>query len=131
MSNNTFMSTKGFGKYSEPIRVRTKEGIPIRAPLNFIANPSNSTCIEMVWSAPPAQFVNGIIQGYKLVYQEKVNFTRRTHLIGAHLLRQQARTQRYLMAPQSLWLLRLGSMSITHVFSRIVTYKRHKKRKMF
>ena len=24
-----------------------------------------------------------------------------------------------------------GSMSITHVFSRIVTYKKHKKRKMF
>jgi len=49
----------------------------------------------------------GIIQGYKLVYQEKVNFTRRTHLIGAHLLRQQARTQRYLTAPKSLLLLRL------------------------
>lgn len=81
-------NSKGFGKYSEAIRVRTKEGIPIRAPVNFIANPSNSTCIQMAWSAPPAQFVNGIIQGYKLVYQEKVNFTRHTHIIGSHLLKQ-------------------------------------------
>jgi len=62
-------NSKGDGKYSDfPIKIRTKEGIPIRAPLNFRANSFNSTCIKMAWSEPPAQFVNGIIQGYKLIY---------------------------------------------------------------
>ena len=59
-------NSRGCGLYNEPaIRVRTKEGIPIKAPVQFIANPLNSTCISMSWSAPPAQFVNGNIQGYK------------------------------------------------------------------
>ena len=59
---------RGNGLYSEPpIRVRTKEGIPIRAPLNFRAYAINSTCISMSWNAPPPQFVNGIILGYKLI----------------------------------------------------------------
>lgn len=60
-------NSRGNGVYNEPIiRVRTKEGIPIRAPLNFKANSINSTCISMSWNAPPPQFVNGIILGYKL-----------------------------------------------------------------
>jgi hypothetical protein len=81
-------NSKGFGKYSEPsIRVRTKEGIPIRAPLNFLANPINSTCISMSWSEPPAQFVNGIIQGYKLLfYENDKSSDKQTHVINMNSL---------------------------------------------
>lgn len=62
---------KGYGKYNyPPVRVRTREGVPIRAPLHFRANSVNSTCIRMSWSEPPAQFVNGLIQGYKIVFYE-------------------------------------------------------------
>lgn len=73
----------GLGKYNHPpIRIRTKEGIPIRAPNNFKANALNSTCIEMSWSEPPAQFVNGIIQGYKLIfYENNQSDARQTHVI--------------------------------------------------
>ena len=64
-------NAKGYGKYNyPPLHVRTKEGVPIRAPLHFKANALNSTCIRMWWSAPPAQFVNGLIQGYKILFYE-------------------------------------------------------------
>ena len=80
-------NSKGHGVYSEPIRVRTKEGIPIRSPLNFKANPTNSTCIKMEWSEPPAQFVNGLIQGYKLIfYQMASTSTKLTHVIPMSVL---------------------------------------------
>ena len=80
----------GYGRFSEPpIRVRTKEGIPIRAPINFRANSINSTCIRMSWSEPPAQFVNGIIQGYKLVYHENSKSAKNeTLVINLNLLNQ-------------------------------------------
>lgn len=76
-------NAKGLGKYNHPpIRIRTKEGIPIRAPNNFKANAVNSTCIKMSWSEPPAQFVNGIIQGYKLIFHENnQSDARQTHVI--------------------------------------------------
>ena len=65
-------NSKGYGRQSHPpLRIRTKEGIPIRPPLNFKANSLNSTCIEMSWNEPPAQFVNGLIQGYKLLFYEQ------------------------------------------------------------
>lgn len=81
-------NSKGVGKYSEPIKVRTKEGIPIRAPLNFQANAINSTCIQMAWSEPPPQFVNGVIKGYKLLFNEKVNKTRQqTHVVSQNELK--------------------------------------------
>ncbi len=64
-------NAKGYGKYNyPPLHVRTKEGVPIRAPLHFKANAVNSTCIRMSWSEPPAQFVNGLIQGYKILFYE-------------------------------------------------------------
>ena len=74
---------EGHGKYNHPpIRIRTKEGIPIRAPNSFKANSVNSTCIKMSWSEPPAQFVNGIIQGYKLIfYENNQTDVKQTHAI--------------------------------------------------
>jgi len=88
-------NSKGFGKYSEYIRVRTKEGIPIRAPLHYLANPLNSTCVKMAWSEPPAQFVNGLIKGYKLVYEEKTKNKRHTHVISMASLKQQAEASQF------------------------------------
>jgi len=88
-------NSKGAGKYSDPpIRIRTKEGIPIRPPVNFRANPSNSTCIKMAWSEPPAQFVNGIIQGYKLIYyKDNETESKSTHVININSLKQQSSNQ--------------------------------------
>lgn len=76
-------NAKGNGIFNNPpLKIRTKEGIPIRAPNNFKANAINSTCIKMSWSEPPAQFVNGIIQGYKLIfYENNQTDTKQTHTI--------------------------------------------------
>ena len=65
----------GFGKFNEPpLRIRTKEGIPIRAPISFQANSINSTCMGISWNEPPPQFVNGVIQGFKVVFYEDDNY---------------------------------------------------------
>lgn len=81
-------NSKGAGKFSEPIKVRTKEGIPIRPPLNFRANSFNSTCIRMAWSEPPAQFVNGIVQCFKLnYYKDNQSDAVNIHLININQLK--------------------------------------------
>ncbi|XP_072043107.1 protein sidekick-2-like [Amphiura filiformis] len=56
----------GVGAYSDPVRVRTNEGVPSDAPQNVIAVAMNSTAIRFVWEAPHPQTVHGINQGYKL-----------------------------------------------------------------
>ena len=81
-------NSRGLGRFSEPaLRVRTKEGIPIRPPANFRANPANSTCVRMAWSEPPAQFVNGAIQGYRLTYSA-VDQPSQSHIINAAALKR-------------------------------------------
>lgn len=92
----------GYGKFSDPpLRVRTKEGIPIRAPLNFKANSINSTCIRMSWSEPPAQFVNGIIQGYKLVFYENNKIeAKQTHVISLNTVNNQTSAYKSGLATQ-------------------------------
>lgn len=99
-------NTKGFGMFSEPLRVRTKEGIPIKPPNGFIANAVNSTCIKMSWSAPPPQFVNGLIQGYKLIVLENnVAERKQVHVIDTN------GNQQYLFEPNQY----ASSASHTHV----------------
>lgn len=57
---------KGVGVYSEPIRLRTKEGVPEGIPSNVRVFSLNSTAIEVFWKPPPQQTINGINQGYKV-----------------------------------------------------------------
>ena len=61
----------GLGVWSETRSVRTREGVPIRAPLAFRASALNSTCVRMWWTEPPAQFLNGLVLGYKLLMRHE------------------------------------------------------------
>ncbi|XP_033119268.1 protein sidekick-2-like isoform X2 [Anneissia japonica] len=56
----------GIGTYSNPVVVRTLEGVPTQAPQEVVAYAVNSTAIKVEWKAPHPQTLNGINQGYKM-----------------------------------------------------------------
>ena len=65
---------------SDPVCVRTLEGFLIKAHLNIRANAHNS--IQVTWNAPLTQFVNILIQRYKLsMLENNLPGKRQTHLI--------------------------------------------------
>ena len=56
----------GVGQYSQAIYVRTKEGPPAAQVRDLSATAIDSTSIQVNWSSPFPQLINGINQGYKL-----------------------------------------------------------------
>jgi len=57
---------KGVGLYTEPIKMKTREGVPEAAPTNIRAQATGSTTVKVWWLPPDPQKINGINQGYKL-----------------------------------------------------------------
>ncbi|XP_022790788.1 protein sidekick-2-like, partial [Stylophora pistillata] len=56
----------GFGNYSEPVFVRTRQDVPDEPPVNVIAKGTKPTVIQFQWSPVPDEAINGIGIGYKL-----------------------------------------------------------------
>ncbi|XP_022783215.1 titin-like isoform X2 [Stylophora pistillata] len=61
----------GDGPNSSVEITRTKEDVPSKPPSNFSVTASSSTSITASWQLPSANFRNGIITGYKLLYKKK------------------------------------------------------------
>uniref|UniRef100_A0A8D9FE64 Protein sidekick n=1 Tax=Cacopsylla melanoneura TaxID=428564 RepID=A0A8D9FE64_9HEMI len=59
-------NNKGVGVFSDPVTIKTKEGIPEAPPTNVKVKSINSTAIHVFWKPPNPQKINGINQGYKL-----------------------------------------------------------------
>ncbi|XP_066595112.1 protein sidekick isoform X2 [Prorops nasuta] len=57
---------KGVGKFTDGLKIKTKEGVPEAPPTNIRAEAVNSTAIQVWWKPPNPQKINGINQGYKL-----------------------------------------------------------------
>ena len=54
------------GIFSQGITIKTKEGVPEAAPHILNVTAINSTAIELWWTPPNPQKINGINQGYKI-----------------------------------------------------------------
>ena len=57
---------KGVGAFTEPIKMKTREGVPEAAPTNIRAQATGSSTVKVWWLPPDPQKINGINQGYKL-----------------------------------------------------------------
>ena len=57
---------KGTGTYTDPIKMKTREGVPSAPPTNVRAEATGSTTVKVWWQPPDPQKINGINQGYKL-----------------------------------------------------------------
>lgn len=57
---------KGIGIFSPSIKVKTREGTPNAPPTKVRAVAKNSTCVQVSWTPPDPQQINGINQGYKI-----------------------------------------------------------------
>ncbi|XP_064477865.1 protein sidekick-like isoform X1 [Ornithodoros turicata] len=57
---------KGLGVFSEPITVRTREGVPRAAPTDVKTYSINSTSVHVQWMPPDPQLIDGLNQGYKV-----------------------------------------------------------------
>ena len=57
---------KGVGSYSDPIKVKTREGVPSAPPTDIRAQAIGSSEVRVWWLPPDPQKINGINQGYKL-----------------------------------------------------------------
>ncbi|CAB3378147.1 Hypothetical predicted protein [Cloeon dipterum] len=67
---------KGIGIYSDSIKLKTKEGVPDAAPSKVRAKALNSTAVQVWWTPPDPQKINGINQGYKLqAWRDKISET--------------------------------------------------------
>ncbi|XP_051864695.1 protein sidekick isoform X9 [Drosophila albomicans] len=56
----------GVGIYTEGSKIKTKEGVPEAPPTNVRVLALNSTAVQISWTPPNPQQINGINQGYKL-----------------------------------------------------------------
>ncbi|KAI4461154.1 titin [Holotrichia oblita] len=59
-------NNKGEGKYTEGAKIKTKEGVPEAPPIIEDLTALNSTAVQVWWTPPDPQKINGINQGYKL-----------------------------------------------------------------
>ncbi|TNN03245.1 hypothetical protein fugu_000274 [Takifugu bimaculatus] len=61
----------GMGPWSQPVRGRTRESVPLCGPTNVSAFATTSSSILVRWFEVPEPDRNGLILGYKVVYKEK------------------------------------------------------------
>lgn len=54
------------GKFTEGAKIKTKEGVPEAPPIVEEVEALNSTAIQVTWTPPNPQKINGINQGYKI-----------------------------------------------------------------
>ncbi|XP_067911915.1 protein sidekick-1 isoform X2 [Heterodontus francisci] len=72
----------GSGPWSNQVRGRTRESVPSSAPGNVTAEAVSSTQILVMWGPVPESDQNGLILGYKILYQEKDSESgTHTHLV--------------------------------------------------
>nr|XP_058950117.1 protein sidekick-1-like [Pocillopora verrucosa] len=62
-------TSKGDGPDSSPITVRTDQDEPSSSPQGVQASAKNSTSVSVSWAAVGNEQRNGIIKGYKVIYQ--------------------------------------------------------------
>jgi receptor-type tyrosine-protein phosphatase Q len=60
---NTYV---GIGPFSLEITVRTEQDVPGAPPSNTTGMALNSTHVHLTWDPPPADQINGVIQGYRI-----------------------------------------------------------------
>ncbi|XP_014291200.1 cell adhesion molecule Dscam2 isoform X4 [Halyomorpha halys] len=58
----------GHGPLSEPVSAQTLEDAPSAPPENIRCTALGSQSLQINWQSPPIQHCNGIIQGYKILY---------------------------------------------------------------
>ncbi|KAH8387797.1 hypothetical protein KR093_009477, partial [Drosophila rubida] len=56
----------GVGVYTDGSKIKTKEGVPEAPPTGVRVHAVNSTAVQVSWTPPNPQQINGINQGYKL-----------------------------------------------------------------
>lgn len=56
----------GVGPASEVVKVRTLEGVPIRAPTIRQYDAGNSTAVIIKWQGPSSSYINGILNSFKV-----------------------------------------------------------------
>ncbi|XP_072021945.1 receptor-type tyrosine-protein phosphatase F-like isoform X2 [Amphiura filiformis] len=66
-------SRAGQGASTAVISVRTQESVPGAPPRDVIGTTLSSISIQVNWNPPPEDFQNGIITGYKLIYERDSN----------------------------------------------------------
>lgn len=59
---------KGVGVFTDSYTIKTKEGVPEAAPDSVRCKPLNSTAIQVTWTPPNPQNINGINQVCKPNY---------------------------------------------------------------
>jgi len=62
----TSYNQKGVGPYGQSVLVRTLEGRPTAPPLDVSVTTVSSTVVNITWSPPNPQYINGINQGYHI-----------------------------------------------------------------
>ncbi|KAL1130463.1 hypothetical protein AAG570_011711 [Ranatra chinensis] len=58
----------GHGPLSEPVSAQTLEDVPSMAPEGVRCTALSSQSLQVTWQPPPQSHCNGIIQGYKIIY---------------------------------------------------------------
>ncbi|XP_056641389.1 protein sidekick isoform X2 [Diorhabda sublineata] len=59
-------NNKGVGVFTDGAKIKTKEGVPEAPPIIKKVKALNSTSIQIWWTPPDPQKINGINQGYKI-----------------------------------------------------------------
>ncbi|XP_070549947.1 cell adhesion molecule DSCAM-like [Ptychodera flava] len=59
----------GAGPRTDPKVIMTQEDVPSQAPVGVQAMPLSSTGMKVLWGTPPLSSLNGILQGYKVIYK--------------------------------------------------------------
>lgn len=59
-------NNKGVGVFTEGATIKTKEGVPEASPVIEQVEALNSTAVQIWWTPPDPQKINGINQGYKI-----------------------------------------------------------------
>lgn len=72
-------NNKGAGKYTDGAKIKTKEGVPEAPPVIENIKALNSTAVQVWWTPPDPQKINGINQGYKL-QAWKYDFTKQKNV---------------------------------------------------
>ncbi|GAB6020834.1 Down syndrome cell adhesion molecule-like protein 1 [Chamberlinius hualienensis] len=67
-------NNKGKGPLSEPVMMMTSEEKPKESPTELRCTTLTSTSIHVTWTAPPAEAINGILKGYKLIYKSSTDW---------------------------------------------------------
>lgn len=65
-------NVKGDGPYSEPIISYTLEDVPSTPPQNVMCEALTAQNIQVSWQLPPKEYVHGVVQGYKILYEAVV-----------------------------------------------------------